>query len=166
MQATGSHCNLIVNNAIAERFLVNQPLSDWFHLTSQSRNTPPPAWHVVVSRPIWVTTIEQFVHDVLRETAIVLMFSWLFGGIICCLKYLSICSHLFVANSAFWFLIMCLFFFVVSWYLLKMTLSSCVLCALFSSNCFLFLFFSFKPVIHPNVNNVKTSLTPCFQSAI
>lgn len=112
MQATGSHCNLIVNNAIAERFLANQPLSDWFHLTSQSRNSPPPpppAWHVVVSRPIWVTTIEQFVHDVLRETAIVLMFSWLFGGIICCLKYLSICSHLFVANSVFWFLIMCFF---------------------------------------------------------
>lgn len=41
MQATGSHCYLIVNNAITKRFLVKQPLSDWFHLTSQSKNTTP-----------------------------------------------------------------------------------------------------------------------------
>lgn len=155
MQATGSHCYLIVNNAITKRFLVKQPLSDWFHLTSQSKNTTPTPsatcscltsnmgdYYQAICA--WCPARNSHSFDVFL---VVWRKNLLF-------EVLIICSHLFVANSVLWFLIICVF---VSWYLLKMTLSSCVLCALFLPT----VFFSCKPMIHPNVNNVKTSVTVC-----
>lgn len=108
MQATGSHCYLIVNNAITKRFLVKQPLSDWFHLTGQSKNTTPTP---SATCSCLTSNMGDYYQAICAWCpvlmSIVLMFSWLFGEKKLLFEVLIICSHLFVANSVLWFLIMC-----------------------------------------------------------
>lgn len=155
MQATGSHCYLIVNNAITKRFLVKQPLSDWFHLTGQSKNTTPTP---SATCSCLTSNMGDYYQAICAWCpvlmSIVLMFSWLFGekkivvwsinhllSFICCQFCIVVSDHVFLSHDT-----------CSKWHYLH---------AFYALFFFFQPFFSCKPMIHPNVNNAKTSVTLC-----